>query len=83
MIAVDKYDLYQTHIVDNPYPTKTVNEDIERILGKNANLFMTKECLLPLIEKEEKDVFRYTDTHWSYKASETIAEALYQHLITK
>ena len=83
MIAVDKYDLYQTYIVDNPYPAKTVNEDIERILGKNANLFMTKECLLPLIEKEEKDVFRYTDTHWSYKASETIAEALYQHLITK
>jgi hypothetical protein len=82
MVAVDKYDLYQKYIVDNSFPIKTVNEDIERILGNNPNLFLTKHCLLPLLERKEKDVFRFTDTHWSYKASETIAEALYQHILS-
>lgn len=80
MVAVDKYDLYQKHIVNNSYPTKTVNEEIECILGKNPNLFLTKQYLLPLIEKGEKDIFRFTDTHWSYKASETIADGLYKKL---
>lgn len=83
MVAVDKYDLYQNHIVNNAFPIKTVNEDIKRILGNSPHLFVTKDYLLPLIEKKEKDVFRYTDTHWSYKASATIAEALYQQIITE
>jgi len=81
MVAVDKYDLYQQHIVDNPYPAKTINEDIERILGQSPHLFLTKHCLLPMVEKGEQDVFRFNDTHWSYKASEVIADELYKQII--
>ena len=80
MVAVDKYDLYQKHIVNNLYTAKTVNEDIERILGKSPHLFLTKPYLLSLVEKGEKDIFRFTDTHWSYKASETIANGLYKQI---
>ena len=82
LVAVDKYDLYQQHIVDNPYPAKTVNEDIDRILGQSPHLLLAKHCLLPMVEKGELDVFRFTDTHWSYKASEVIADSIYQRITT-
>ena len=80
MIAVDKYDLYQKHIVDNPFPVKTVNEDLERILGANKALFLAKPYLQPLVDQGEKDVFLFNDTHWTYKASQVIAEALYDRI---
>ena len=80
MVAVDKYDLYQKYIVNNSFPTKTINEDIEHILGKNPHLFLAKQYLLPMVERGEKDIFRFTDTHWSYKASEALAEELYKRI---
>ena len=73
LIAVDKYDLYQKHIINNEFPRKTVNEDIKRIIGDNSDIIFSKYNLLPLIEKQEKDIFLYNDTHWSYKASKIIA----------
>ena len=72
LIPVDKYDLYQTHIVNNPYPPKTYNEDILEIFGETPNILLCKYCLMPLIDKGEKDVFLYTNTHWTYKASEMV-----------
>ena len=80
MIVADKYDIYQNHIVDNPFPVKTINEDLERILGSNTSLLFTKPYLLPFVEKGEKDIYLFNDTHWSYKASKIIAEALYQKI---
>lgn len=80
MIAVDMYDLYQGHIVRNRWPAKTINEDICRIIGKKQNVLLTKDCLLPLIEEGEKDVFLNNDTHWSYKASMTVAEELFNRI---
>ena len=35
-----------------------------------------KRHLLPLIERGEKDVFMFNDSHWSYKASSLIAHEL-------
>lgn len=80
LIAADKYDIYQNHIVDNPFPVKTINEDLERIIGKNTSLLLTKQCLQPLVDKGEKDIYMFNDTHWSYKACRTVAEELYQRL---
>lgn len=76
LIAVDKYDLYQKHIINNEFPRKTVNEDIKRIIGDNSDIIFSKYNLLPLIEKQEKDIFLYNDTHWSYKASKIIADVI-------
>ena len=76
MMAVDKYDLYQDYIVDNPYPPKRVNEDVRQILGDIPEVMLCKDCLLPLIERGEKDVFLFDNTHWSYKGSEAVGKEL-------
>ena len=80
MIATDKYDIYQREIVDNRFGAKTVNEDIERIIGPNPQLLMSKHYLLPLIERGEKDVFMFNDSHWSYKAADVIARELIKRI---
>ena len=76
LVAVDKYDLYQNHIISNNYPKKTIMEDLKLIYGNSPDVLLTKDYLLPLIEKGEKDIFLYNDTHWSHKASKQIAKEL-------
>ena len=73
MIPVDKYDLYQDYIVNNPYGhPKRVNEDVREILGDIPEVLLSKYCLQPLIDKGEKDVFLFDNSHWSYKASRVV-----------
>lgn len=77
MMPVDKYDLYQDHIVDNPYPhPKRVNEDVRDILGDIPEVMLCKDCLQPLIDKGEKDVFLFDNTHWTHKGSEAVGREL-------
>lgn len=76
MIPVDKYDMYQDHIVDNPYPRKTCVEDAREIFGDTPNVLLCKYLLTPLIEKGEKDVFLFDDSHWSIKAAEIVGKEL-------
>ena len=76
MIPVDKYDMYQDHIVDNPYPRKTYIEDAHEIFGDTPNVLLCKYLLTPLIEKGEKDVFLFDDSHWSIKAAEIVGKEL-------
>lgn len=76
MLPVDKYDLYQDHIVDNPYPRKTYVEDAREIFGDTPNVLLCKYLLTPFIEKGEKDVFLFDDSHWSIKAAEIVGKEL-------
>ena len=76
MIPVDKYDMYQDHIVDNPYPRKTYVEDAREIFGDTPNVLLCKYLLTPLIERGEKDVFLFDDSHWSIKAAEIVGKEL-------
>jgi hypothetical protein len=76
MIPVDKYDLYQDHIVDNPYPRKTYIEEAREIFGDTPNVLLCKDLLTPLIERGEKDVFLFDDSHWSIKAAEIVGKEL-------
>ena len=76
MIPVDKYDMYQDHIVDNPYPRKTYIEEVREIFGDTPNVLLCKDLLTPLIEKGEKDVFLFDDSHWSIKAAEIVGKEL-------
>jgi hypothetical protein len=80
MFPVDKYDMYQDHIVDNPYPRKTCIEDAREIFGDTPNVLLCKYLLTPLIEKGEKDVFLFDDSHWSIKASEIVGKELSQRV---
>lgn len=74
LLACDKYDLYQDHIVDNPYPTKTLNEDIAQWMAADMDRFViAKQVFQPLVEQGVKDVYLYNDTHWSPSSSRLIA----------
>ena len=77
MLPVDKYDLYQNYIVDNPYPyPKTVIEDARDIFGNRPDVLLCKYLLTPLVEKGEKDVFIFDDSHWGVKAAEVVGMEL-------
>ena len=80
LVPVDKYDLYQDHIVDNPFPPKTVNDDIKRVLGHESNVIVSRDYLQPLVDRGEKDVYLFNDTHWSYKAAQTVADEIYRRI---
>ena len=80
MFPVDKYDMYQDHIVDNPYPRKTYVEDAREIFGDTPHVLLCKYLLTPLIENGEKDVFLFDDSHWSIKASEIVGKELSQRV---
>ena len=74
VIACDKYDMYQDFILDNPYPAKTLNEDIERLMTPELDRFViAKRVLHPLVEQGVKDVYLFNDTHWSPASSRLIA----------
>lgn len=83
LIAADKYDMYQDFIAgENPYPAKTLNEDIAQWMtgeGKQRLLF-SKGVLHPLLEQGVKDVYLYNDTHWSPASSHLISQAIIEKL---
>ena len=77
MLPVDKYDLYQDYIVDNPYAyPKRINEDVRDILGDIPEVLLSKYYLKPFIDKGEKDIFLFDNSHWSYKASKIVGVEL-------
>ncbi|MSN26397.1 MAG: hypothetical protein GJV46_11095 [Geobacter sp.] len=71
MPCVDKLTLYSDFLVSNPYPVSTFFEGLAK-LPKRYRFIDTRAILLQELRKGEKDVFYADDTHWSWKASETI-----------
>ena len=80
IVPPDKYDVYQGYIINNPYPRKTIIEDLERWIGDCPNIVLLKESITPLVAEGEKDVYLFNDTHWSYKAQQVAAEQIYKRL---
>lgn len=81
LIACDKYDMYQDFIIDNPYPAKTLNEDIEQWMAPDVDHFViAKRVLHPLVEQGVKDVYLFNDTHWSPASSRLIAAEVIKKL---
>ena len=76
LIAADKYDLYQDHIIDNKFPRKTIIDDIRRMLHDSTDLMFAKDILLPMVDRGEKDVYLFNDSHWSHVATEAVAREL-------
>ena len=74
LVASDKYDMFQQYIIDNPYPVKTLNEDIERWMAPELDRFIfAKRVLLPRVQQGKRDVYLFNDTHWSPASSGIIA----------
>lgn len=81
LVACDKYDIYQKYIVDNPYPAKTLNEDIQQWMASELDRFVfSKQVLSPYIEQGVKDVYLFNDTHWSPASSHLIAAEIIRKL---
>lgn len=81
LVASDKYDIYQDFIVDNPYPSKTLNEDLQRWMAPELDHFVfSKQVLLPCIKRGDKDVYLFNDTHWSPASSRLIADEIIKKL---
>lgn len=81
LVAGDKYDMYQDYIVDNPYPAKTLNEDLQQWMATDLDRFVfSKQVLLPYIGQGVKDVYLFNDTHWSPSSSKMIADEIIKKL---
>jgi hypothetical protein len=81
LVAGDKYDLYQDYIIDNPYPAKTLNEDLQQWLAPELDHFVfSKQVLLPYVKQGVKDVYLFNDTHWSPASSRLIAGEIIKKL---
>jgi ABC-type transport system involved in multi-copper enzyme maturation permease subunit len=80
MPIVDKHDLYQTYIINDPYQTNSLF-DYFHLFKKQYVFINTKEILLKEVYKETKDIFYADDTHWSNLASDIITnEATFKNL---
>lgn len=75
MPAVNKYDLYSDYITNNQQ-SKDPFFDLIRPLSKHYLFIDTKDILSKELDKGELDIFYSDDTHWSFKASETIVKHL-------
>ncbi|MBR5686700.1 MAG: hypothetical protein IKX36_01925 [Prevotella sp.] len=77
LLCPDKYDFYQNYIISNPYKRKTINEDLRILFPHNKNVVIAKEVLIPYLEKGEKDLFHFCDSHWTYKSAKIVGNYLY------
>lgn len=77
VVAVDKYDLYQSHIVENPHITKTLLDQLGAACD-STQLINTKQLLSPLVERDVHDVYYANDSHWTQTAAEIIGTHLAQ-----
>lgn len=75
MLSVDKYDLYEPLIANNPYPKARLFEEMAG-LDHRFTYADTKKIWQPMVMSGEKDVFYADDTHWSWKASERLAASV-------
>lgn len=75
MPVVDKYDLYNEHIINKP---AGVNHffDLLSPLAKKYYFVNTKSELKELIDHDVKDVFHADDSHWTHKASKKVMESI-------
>jgi hypothetical protein len=71
MPCVDKFTLYSSYIMGNPYPKSIFFEELRK-LRRSYSLIDTKAFLAEALKRGEKDVYYADDTHWSWKASEEI-----------
>jgi len=76
LVPPDKYDLYQKYISDNPYPPKTVNEDLRRLFPDSTRLVLCKEILLPYVNQGEQDIYYLEDSHWSFYGADLVARSI-------
>jgi hypothetical protein len=79
LIAADKYDVYRPFAVDDSLPIDHTTEELSKI--PDVCIIDTKPIFQSMVQQGIQDVYRINDTHWSYKASEVVAEKIYEHIL--
>ena len=74
LIASDKYDVYRPFMSDNSLPVDTTTDGLSNL--PDVCVINAKPILQEMVRNGEKDVYMVNDTHWSYKASEAVAEEI-------
>jgi hypothetical protein len=78
MPAVDKSNLYRPYVLDDHYPESRFFEHFRGFV-KDYRFIDTKAILQSELEKGELDIFYLDDTHWSWRASLAISQAIRFH----
>ena len=75
LIAEDKYDLYQSYIVDNQYPKQDVLEKLIPVCQR-PQIINSKDTLSQMATAGVKDIYWCHDTHWSPIGAKAVAVQL-------
>jgi hypothetical protein len=78
LIAADKYDVYRPFLKDDSLPIDTTTDGLSML--PDVCVINTKPLLQSMVQKGIKDVFLVNDSHWSYKASEKVAQEIYEKI---
>lgn len=78
MPAVDKSNLYRPYVDGERYAESQFFQ-LFRAFAKDYHFVDTKEILQAELERGELDIFYLDDTHWSWKASLAISQAVRFH----
>lgn len=79
LIAPDKYDLYYPYIANKPKGKEPLFFSKLEPLHKNY-IYIPSYQILSNAIKNNKDIYFYDDTHWTYKSSEIIANEIRKHI---
>lgn len=79
LVAADRYDVYQSLIIDNPYPPKTVLDEMSSRV-KSPNFIDTKQLFMPHVKQGVKDIYWCMDTHWSPVGAKIVAKEIARRL---
>ncbi len=77
MPGPNKYDVYSKYIINNKYPLDNFFSIFQK-LKKNYIFVDTQKILEKELANNVIDLYYVDDTHWSYKASEAVVNALNQ-----
>lgn len=79
LVAADAYDVYQSYVVSNPYPAKSVLDELSSKIH-NPCYIDTKQLFMPYLARGVKDIYWATDTHWSPVGAKIVAGELKRKL---
>jgi len=74
LLAADKYDVYQTQVVNNPYPQNNTLNKMK--LDSISFIVNSKTILTPYVTEGKKDIYKVNDSHWSQITHKIIADNL-------
>lgn len=75
VVVPDKYEIYQSYTVDNPFPHKNVGDKLLE-LNSLGYFFTPIKEIKQLIDSGVPDVYLANDTHWSQLGAEVVATQL-------